>query len=146
MGRKSLWTSLSLLIENLPRLEQKTFFCTMLRTLSRTYLKSNPTMTYDDISRGREDEAISGVAALVSGVVTNNTYLEECLMSWLTASNFDATALEIRPQRAVIAVLALSEGKNTSLVFKRSAEGYGGHLCLFSTRILPFHVPVLKVC
>jgi hypothetical protein len=55
--------------------------------------------------------SIRGVAALIAGVVTDNLYLEECLIMWLTDTNGDASMLPLGARRAAMAVLAADEGK-----------------------------------
>lgn len=57
------------------------------------------------------NESIRGVAALMDGVVKDNLYLEECLISWLTDTATDAFLLPLGARRAAMAVLAADESK-----------------------------------
>ena len=84
---------------HLPRTEQKSFFFTLLRCLSNSYLNKG------DI------HAIAGVAAIISGLLQENQYLETCLVEWLTTTNGDVVMLGLEMRRAAFAVLAKNEGK-----------------------------------
>ncbi len=86
---------------HLPRTEQKSFFFTLLRCLSNSYL-----------NKGSE-KAISGVAAIVSGLVEDIQYLETCLVEWLITTNGDVVMLGLEMRRAAFAVLAKHEGKSS---------------------------------
>lgn len=48
---------------------------------------------------------------MVSGLVKENRYLEDCLVEWLTATNGDAVMLSLNARRAAICVLGRQEGK-----------------------------------
>jgi hypothetical protein len=98
-----LWSPLNLLLQHLPRLEQKTFFYALLRRVSKTHLNSSETFT-------AENDPINGVAAIVSGIIKENDNLEACLVEWLTATTGDAFALKLEARRAMIAALSEQEG------------------------------------
>jgi hypothetical protein len=107
---KALWTPLHLLIKGLPRVDQRSFFYILLRSVSTRYLNANGTMG-GEVSTFANG-SIRGVAALVAGVVKDNLYLDECLIEWLTASHGDASLLPLGTRRAAMAVLATDEGES----------------------------------
>lgn len=100
---------LRLLIKHLPRLDQRSFFQILLRSVSTHYLSVNRNIDREvsDFANGR----VRGAAAMIAGVVKDNLYLEECLVEWLTATNGDASILPLEARRAGMAILATDEGK-----------------------------------
>ena len=62
---------------------------------------------------GLESESnVGGVAAMMAGVMKNNAVLEEHLVSWLTSTTGEYANLGLDTRRAVIATLALRQGKS----------------------------------
>src|SRR5689334_2965836 len=113
MGKKALWTPLQLLLQNLSRLEQIAFFDAVLRDLGRKYLKHNYHFNSAAALSIEKQTSIGGVAAVVGGIANGNQYLEAHVIEWLTASNSDGTSLGLHMRRAVIATLALHEGRSS---------------------------------
>jgi hypothetical protein len=62
---------------------------------------------------GLESEKnVGGVAAMVAGVMKNNSVLDDHLVEWLTGNKGDFANLGLDTRRAVIATLALRQGKS----------------------------------
>ena len=102
---KAMWTPLRLMLAQLPRLDQASFFKSMLRTLAREYLDRNVD------SPSKTSAAIAGVAGIVKEMVSNNQYLEGQLLNWLTANTSELGGLSLDARRALIATLALHQGQ-----------------------------------
>lgn len=61
---------------------------------------------------GLESESnLGGVAAMVAGVTKNNSVLEDHLVDWLTSTTGEYASLGLDTRRAVIATLALKQGR-----------------------------------
>ena len=107
-GAKALWTPLHLLLAQLPRTDQASFFKSMLRTLAGDYLDKT------DDSPLETSAAIAGVASIVKELVTNNEHLESQLLNWLTATTGELAGFGLDTRRAIIATLALHQGQHLS--------------------------------
>lgn len=107
LGQHALWTPLHNLIKNLAARDQKKFFECVLGDLSRTYFSAAQpgSILVTDMTTAK---AISGAAALINGLVTQNDYLTECAVDWVTSSSGTSRGSGLR--RALIAVLAQSQG------------------------------------
>jgi hypothetical protein len=99
--------------------DQRSFFNAVLRSVSTHYLHTNENT--DGKDSAFDNKAISGVAAMIAGLVRDNLYLEEYLIEWLTAANGEASTLPLGTRQAGMAVLAVDESKTSprSLRFKR---------------------------
>ena len=95
-------------------MEQRPFFNSVLRSVSSHYLHANGNINGKDSAF--DNKAIRGVAAMISGLVKDNLYLEECLIEWLTTTNSNASALPLGIRRAGMAVLAVDESKTSPSV------------------------------
>lgn len=83
----------------------------MLRDLVRKYLRYGP-VTHPMQKNGLESESnLGGVAAMVAGVTKNNSVLEDHLVDWLTSTTGEYASLGLDTRRAVIATLALKQGR-----------------------------------
>ena len=109
-----MWTPLHLLLVQLPQTDQTAFFNTMLRDLTRRYLKKTPFGTGVE-TEVDSDNSISGVAAIVKGLVAQNDNLKGLLVDWLTATSGEYAILGLDTRRAIVATLALHEGTWTSV-------------------------------
>jgi hypothetical protein len=89
--------------------DQRSFFNAVLRSVSAHYLHTNGNT--DGKDSAFENKAISGVAAMIAGLLKDNLYLEECLIEWLTTTNGDASILPLGARRAGMAVVAAEESK-----------------------------------
>jgi hypothetical protein len=113
LSDQALWTPLRQLLHHLSAQEQRLFFDAMLRDLVRKYLRHGPVVNTSE-KNGLEDESnIGGVAAMVTGMTQNNTVLENHIAQWLTSTSGEYAGLGLDTRRAVIATLALREGKST---------------------------------
>jgi hypothetical protein len=119
--------------------DQRSFFNSVLRSVSNHYLHANGNVN---------DKAIPGVAAMIAGLVKDNLYLEECLIEWLTTTKSDASTLPLGTRRAGMAVLAVDESKTSPSVTKIQTDilcccNYEGHprYCFAATKgsTSPFH-------
>ena len=98
-----------LLLNGLPRLDQRSFLHILLRSVSIHHLDANGRA--DGKVSAFDGGSIRGVAAVLAGVVKDNLYLEECLLRWLTDTGGDASGLPLGARRATIAVFAADESK-----------------------------------
>jgi hypothetical protein len=96
--------------------DQRSFFNSVLRSVSNHYLYTNGIINGKDSAF--DNKAIPGVAAMIAGLVKDNLYIEECLIEWLTTTNGDASALPLSTRRAGMAVLAADESKTSPSVTK----------------------------
>lgn len=113
LGQRVLWTTLHSLLNTLSGHDQKTVFDIILRDLSRKYLRSEMNIACSEAPTPAKSAAVSGVAAMVNGLVQSNTVMEEHLLHWLTSTNGDYVGLGVGARRAVIANLAQKQGKNS---------------------------------
>lgn len=110
LGRAALWTPLRNLLHYLSDAEQRLLFDAMLRDLVRKYLRYGP-VTHSMQKNGLENESnVGGVAAMVAGVMKNNSVLEDHLVEWLTSNKGEYASLGLDTRRAVIATFALRQG------------------------------------
>ena len=110
-GSRALWTPLRQLIQALTSSEQRAFFDSMLRDLTRKYLRTGVSIDSMPLNGLESDSAIGGVAAIVTGLIEGNTALDEHLVQWLTSTNGEYATLGLDTRRAVIATLALRKGR-----------------------------------
>ena len=103
------------LLQTLSTYEQKTVFDTILRDLARRFLQNGDSAVRDRESLMRETSRISGVAAMVGGLVNINPVLEEHVVTWLTNTSGEYAGLGLQVRRAVIATLATSQGEVDTL-------------------------------
>ncbi|KAK5957378.1 telomere binding protein [Knufia fluminis] len=108
LGPTALWSPLHRLVANLPSHDQKVVFDCILNDLSRSYFKNSqhlPPSTTDPTTA----RAIAGSAALVNSMTSQNEYLLECAIDWVsTSSGSHSRGSGMR--RALIAVLTQSQG------------------------------------
>ncbi len=102
-----------LLIQSLPSYDRKGIFDSILRDLSRKYLQSSTGISTDQGYRPMNDSTIGGVAAMVSGLVRNDSLLEAHMVHWLTSMNGEYAGLGLETRRAVIATLASNQRENS---------------------------------
>ena len=142
-------------------MDQRSFFYTLLRSVSTKFLELHE--TGDEEVSDFVNVKVRGAAALISGVVKDSLYLEECLVEWLTATNGDAYMLPLGARRAAMAVLAANESK-TDLsekhrapsvsafeveylqvlcadYFQVNSNWYWRKLCIYSVIICRFSTP-----
>ena len=110
LDSKALWTPLHQLIKDLPSHDQKVVFDCILNDLSRTYLAGFQHLAVSTTDSAAT-KAIAGCAALVRGLVMHNDYLLECAIDWVSSTASGAHARGSGMRRALISVLAQSEGK-----------------------------------
>lgn len=111
LGERALWTPLHLLSSYLPRLDQKIVLELMLQDLSRKLLSTRFDKDNDISVVVDGKEAIGGVAAIVSGFIGDNEYLEGQLIDWLTGTSTSYAPQTLQARRAMILILAAKEGK-----------------------------------
>lgn len=100
------------MLHHLTAQEQRQFFDAMLRDLVRKYLRYGPVSSASQ-KNGLENESnVGGVAAMVAGMAQNNTVLEDHIVEWLTSTSGEYASLGLDTRRAVIATLALRQGKS----------------------------------
>lgn len=109
LGTKALWTPLHLLLNGLPRLDQRSFLHSLLRSVSTHHLDANGKV--DGKASIFAERSIRGVAAVLAGVMKDNLYLEECLSKWLMDTSGEASVLPLGTRRAAVAVFAADESK-----------------------------------
>jgi hypothetical protein len=119
--------------------DQRSFFNSILRSVSNHYLHTNGNINGKDSAF--DNRAIPGVAAMIAGLVKDNLYLEECLIEWLTTTKSDASTLPLGTRRAGMAVLAVDESKTSPSVTKIQTDilcccNYEGHprYCFAATK------------
>lgn len=112
LGKQALWTPIRQLLHHLSVQEQRLFFDAMLRDLVRKYLRYGPVTTTSQKNGLESESNIGGVAAMVAGMAQNNSVLEEHIVEWLTSTSGEYANLGLDTRRAVIATLALREGKS----------------------------------
>ncbi len=103
------------LMRGLPAYDQKSMFDTVLRDLARKFLQSGNAIMGDEDNLMRSEPAVSGVAALMNGLVQSNALLEEHVIHWLTSTNGEYAGVGLEARRAVIATLATSQGESPAL-------------------------------
>ena len=87
-------------------------FDAILRDLVRKYLRGGIPAA-ESVQHGLEDDkAIRGVAAVLAGLTQNNRCLEEHVFEWLTSTTGEYASFGLDTRRAVIATLALKQGRS----------------------------------
>jgi hypothetical protein len=92
--------------------EQRLFFDAMLRDLVRKYLRHGRGLNSSQKNGLESESNIGGVAAMVAGMAQNNSTLEEHIVEWLTSTSGEYASLGLDTRRAVVATLALRQGKS----------------------------------
>lgn len=100
-----------ILVESLPGYDQKSLFDSMLRDLARKFLQTGANIMREKDFLERNATPVGGVAAMISGLVQNNSLLQNHIIHWLTATNGEYGGLGLDARRAVIATLASRQGK-----------------------------------
>ena len=116
LGKRALWTTMHTLIRSLPAYDQKAIFDSILRDLARKFLQGGVGAVGDRESLMNNIATVSGVAAMIGGLVQSNTILEAHVVHWLTNTNGEYAGLGLDARRAVIATLATSQGKYPCLL------------------------------
>ena len=111
------------LLQSLSPYDQKAIFDGILRDLAHKFLQDGTDALRDKESLMRNTGTVSGIAAMVAGLVQSNALLEEHVVQWLTNTNGEYASLGLDARRAVIATLATSQGKS---------------LCFLEARLLTF--------
>ena len=83
----------------------------MLHDMSNKFLATqwNEETGLKVLLNGRE--AVGGVAAIISGFIGDNEYLEAQLIDWLTNTSSSYATQTLESRRALILVLSAKEGK-----------------------------------
>ena len=115
LGGRALWTPLQTLLQKLTPQEQRTCFDLILRDLARKYLRNTPggVEGIDDLET---QTSIGGVAALVTGLIQHNKILSDHITEWLTSTTGDYANFGLVTRRALIATLALKQGRCISIL------------------------------
>ncbi|KAJ9615701.1 telomere binding protein [Cladophialophora chaetospira] len=135
LGNKALWTPMHTLMQNLSAYDQKTIFDTILRDLARKFLQSGPEVVRDKGSLMGNRASVSGVAAMITGLVQSNVLLEAHVVHWLTSTNGEYTGMGLEARRAVIATLATSQAK-LEQILEKTVETFGNKLQIQHDAIL----------
>jgi len=98
------------LLKTLSAYDQKAVFDIILRDVSRKYLQTSGTILTQSLSTPVDAAAIGGMAAMINGLVQNNSLLEAHLAHWLTSNSGDYAGLGLGARRAVIVTLAQKQG------------------------------------
>lgn len=106
-----MWTPLQQLLKLLSRHEQRVFFDGVLFDLARIYLPISPVQVDGLDTNPKNDRSVGGVAAMISKLVEHNPILEEHVESWLTDTTGEYATVGLNTRRAVIATLAVHQGK-----------------------------------
>ena len=104
-----------LLLRNLSHNDQTAFLNSMLRDLTRKYLSKKSNVVSMTESEMDKDSVIRGVASIVKELVSQNENLDLHLVDWLTTTTGEYAILGLHTRRAVIATLALHEGRLWSI-------------------------------
>ena len=107
LGRRALWTPLHQLIKGLSSHDQKAVFDCVLEDLSRVHLK-DISASPGNVGASR---AIAGAAALVHGLLSNNEFLTDCVIEWVSTPSGGQAARVMGMRRALIVLLAQSNGE-----------------------------------
>lgn len=99
-----------MLVQNLPIYDQKGLLDTILRDLARRFFQSSTDAVAEKESLLRNAPAVAGVAALITGLVQNNSVLQSHLIHWLTSLHGEYAVLGIDIRRSVIVILASDQG------------------------------------
>lgn len=110
-----MWTPLDQLLRGLPPHDQRVVFDAILFDLNRNQL--NEAKLVGDVNNIETRKIISGAAALIAGIIKQNEILEEYLEEWLVVANASYAAIGIATRRALIAVLATSQGMSSAELF-----------------------------
>lgn len=103
------------LLDGLTLNEKRNILHTILRIASKRLQVSNDECS-DVEEQDDNTKVLQGVAALISGLTTDDDGLKECLCQWLTGNNAAGIGQGIAIQRAVIATLAVDQGESYSLL------------------------------
>jgi hypothetical protein len=150
LGNRALWTPLKLLLEGMSPQEQRLYFDSMLRDLSRKYLRRDSGVGLEDDDKPHVKHNIEGVAAMLAALVQNNAVLDEHLMQWLISATGDYASIGLDTRRAVIATFALRNGRYSTgvmafltvdtdklrTIFEKCIEGFGDKLQIQHNPIL----------
>lgn len=112
LGKTALWTPLHKLITPLPTHDQKVIFDGILNDLARVHFSQSQHLPLNS-SDSAVAKAISGVAALIRGLVSHNEYLLECAIDWATTTNGQQSK-SVYVKRALIAALVQNDSKYIS--------------------------------
>lgn len=122
LGSRALWTPLSRLLKGLPSYDQKIVFDGILRDTSSTFFGTmNQEALYDGTDPSAA-KAVSGVAALISGLVSNNELLMDHVVELIAAPGNTQASAGIGAKRALI--VFLSQYQSRSYCFGGIASAY----------------------
>lgn len=110
------------LMRSLPTYDQKAMFDTILRDLARKFLQGDNGTVGDKASLMKSGPSVSGVAAMIDGLVQSNALLEAHVVNWLTSTNGEYAGVGLEARRAVIVTLATSQGESPRLVHSSNAD------------------------
>lgn len=113
------------LIRSLPEHDQKAIFDGMLRDVTHKFLQNSHGAVEDGQQLMKNAGIVSGVAAMVAGLVHSNTVLEKHVEDWLTSTNGEYAGLGLDARRAVITTLATSQSRSFMLFGTKSSLTYG---------------------
>ncbi|KAL6715766.1 telomere binding protein [Lecanora helva] len=103
-GKTQLLRRYQALVGLLPPSEQKTFLYTLIEVLSKEKLQVG--LSNDKANPPNDATMLAAVAALIAGIVDENTNLQADLSDWLVGLSAAAPAYSHLTHRAVIAVVA----------------------------------------
>lgn len=115
LGTRALWTPLQQLLQGLSDREQRIFFDGLLLDIVRKYLRTASLQEQYHQNGLDTDESISGVAAMIAGLVQGNKVMEDHIENWLTSTTGDYASLGLDTRRAVVATLGLRQGRLLNL-------------------------------
>lgn len=139
------------LLQGLSPYDQQSLFDAILRDLTRRYLQNDVDV--------REKEAllanastVGGVAAMISGLIQNNTVLQAHLTQWLTATDGEYAGLGLDARRAVMATISQNQGMPETCLLPQEADPMPDQLrnilekCLekFGDKLRIQHDPILQ--
>jgi hypothetical protein len=81
----------------------------MLHDMSKKFLATQWDKENGSKNLVNGDEAVGGVASIISGFIGNNEYLEAQLIEWLTSTSSSYAAQTLESRRALVLVLSAKE-------------------------------------
>ena len=108
------------LVQSLPAHDQRAVLDSVICDLAWKFLQRGPNLVEDKESLMKNAPTIGGVAAVIIGLVQDSNSLQAHIINQLTSTTGKYIGLGLNTRRAVIATLALSQGKLPSRVCGRS--------------------------
>ncbi|KAK5055950.1 hypothetical protein LTR84_012500 [Exophiala bonariae] len=122
-GQRALWTTLHSLLKTLSAYDQKAVFDMILRDVTRKSLQAS----HDKLFTPSDTVKVTGIAAMINGLVQANSLLEAHLVHWLTSNNGEYAGLTLGARRAAIATLAQKQD-SLEIVLKKSLASFGNNI------------------